>query len=58
MKHFIVLFIACILFPLITYAQISMHHADDTLEVKYTKDMLQGKLWEFIWTLVFVMLIL
>ena len=43
MKHFIVLFIACILFPLITYAQISMHHADDTLEVKYTKDMLQGK---------------
>lgn len=50
MKHFIVVTIACILFPLAIQAQMGtvmdMHHADDTLNVKYTKKMLQGKLWE------------
>ena len=47
MKYFIVLFIACTLFPVTMQAQrgnvMSMYYADDTLEVKYTKDMLQGK---------------
>lgn len=51
MKHFIILFLACTLFPLTIQAQIrtvmSMHHDDDTLDVKYTKKMLQGKVWEF-----------
>lgn len=46
MKHIIVL-IVCTLFPLVMQSQISMHHADDTLNVKYTKKMLQGKVWEF-----------
>ena len=47
MKYIIVLFIVCTLFPLAIQAQMEtvmdMHHADDTLDVKYTKDMLQGK---------------
>ena len=47
MKHFIVVTISYILFPLTIQAQMrtvmDMHHADDTLEVKYTKEMLQGK---------------
>ena len=38
------------LFPLTMQAQMGtvmdMRHDDDTLDVKYTKDMLQGKLWE------------
>ena len=50
MKYIIVLFIACTLFPLTIQAQMEtvmdMHHDDDTLDVKYTKEMLQGKLWE------------
>ena len=50
MKHIIVLFIVCTLFPLTIQAQMEtvmdMHHDDDTLDVKYTKEMLQGKLWE------------
>ena len=50
MKHIIFIFIACILFPLTIQAQMRtvmyMRHADDNLDVKYTKDMLQGKLWE------------
>mgnify|MGYP003468396404 CR=1 FL=1 len=49
MKHIIVLFIVCTLFPLTMQAQMEtvmdMHHDDDTLDVKYTKKMLQGKLW-------------
>ena len=50
MKYFIVLFIACTLFPVTMQAQrgnvMGMYYADDTLDVKYTKDILQGKLWE------------
>ena len=50
MKHFIVLLIAYTLFPLVIHAQrgnvMSMYYADNTLDVKYTKEMLQGKLWE------------
>ena len=52
MKYILVLFIACTLFPLAIQAQMEtvmdMHHADDTLNIKYTKKMLQGKLWEFV----------
>ena len=52
MKYIIVLFIVCTLFPLTMQAQMEtvmdMHHDDDTLDVKYTKEMLQGKLWEFV----------
>ena len=52
MKHFIVVTISCTLFPLAIQAQMEtvmdMHHADDTLNIKYTKKMLQGKLWEFV----------
>lgn len=51
MKHFIVVTISCILLPLAIQAQMGtvmdMHHDYDTLDVKYTKKMLQGKLWEF-----------
>ena len=51
MKHFIVVTISYILFPLTIQAQMrtvmGMRHDDDTLAVKYTKEMLQGKLWEF-----------
>ena len=47
MKHFIVVTISYILFPLAIQAQMEtvmdIHHDDDTLEVKYTKEMLQGK---------------
>ena len=47
MKHFIVVTISYILFPLAIQAQMEtvmdMHHDDDTLEVKYMKEMLQGK---------------
>ena len=47
MKYIIVLFIVCTLFPLTMQAQMEtvmdMHHDDDTLEVKYMKEMLQGK---------------
>ena len=50
MKHFIVVTISYILFPLAIQAQMEtvmdMHHDDDTLDVKYTKEMLHGKLWE------------
>ena len=52
MKYILVLFIACTLFPLTIQAQMEtvmdMHHDDDTLDIKYTREMLQGKLWEFV----------
>ena len=51
MKRTIGLFMFCTLFLLtiqmLTGTVMGMRHDDDTLAVKYTKEMLQGKLWEF-----------
>ena len=49
MKHILPVIIACTLFPLSVMSQEEycdpLTHVDDTLDVEYTKEMLQGKLW-------------
>lgn len=51
MKHIITLLIVILFSPMTLWSQEIdyediMHHDDDTIDVKYTKEMLQGKVWE------------